>query len=211
MADMNVCCVCDLPVKGSDDSQKLYEKGAAAINEVSQNRGDKITAIPGTLVHTECRKQYCHPTTIAAENKRKLTDDSNESINLRSKEKTFIFRSHCLFCEQTDKYGGKKKNWELLPVRTKEFDRTIKEECKKRNDIWSNKVLGRIESVNDLHAADAVYHHLCSSNFRTGKDVPQLFVSADETLLPAPKRRQVGIPSKTEVEETLELGTEYVQ
>ena len=29
--------------------------------------------------------------------------------------------------------------------------------------------------MNDLPAADAVYHQQCSSNFRTGKNVPTRF------------------------------------
>ena len=47
-------------------------------------------------------------------------------------------------------------------------------------------VKGRIESVNDLHAADAVYHQICSSNFRTKKPVPAIF-SVDD--IPAKKGR----------------------
>lgn len=41
--------------------------------------------------------------------------------------------------------------------------------CDERRDEWSAEVRGRIESVNDLHAADAVYHQSCSVNFRTKK------------------------------------------
>jgi len=33
-------------------------------------------------------------------------------------------------------------------------------------------VLGRIEHIIDLPAADAVYHQTCNTNFRTGKDIP---------------------------------------
>ena len=29
----------------------------------------------------------------------------------------FDFRKHSLFCSQADKYNGKKKNFELIPVR----------------------------------------------------------------------------------------------
>ena len=40
-----------------------------------------------------------------------------------------------------------------------------------RNDSWSTNVLSRIQFVQDLHAADAVYHQKCSVNFRTGKSL----------------------------------------
>ena len=49
--------------------------------------------------------------------------------------------------------------------------------CKKRNDEWSNVVLGRLEYAQDLHAADSVYHQTCSVNFRTGKGIPKQFSS----------------------------------
>lgn len=55
------------------------------------------------------------------------------------------------------------------------------------NNKWSEKVMARISSVHDLPAADAMYHQICSSNFRTGKSIPLVFMSdADEQ--PASKR-----------------------
>ena len=49
------------------------------------------------------------------------------------------------------------------------------------NNKWSEKVMARIRSVHDLPAADAVYHQICSTNFRTGKSIPVVFMSdADE-------------------------------
>lgn len=49
--------------------------------------------------------------------------------------------------------------------------------CRKRNDEWSNVVLGRLEYAQDLHAADSVYHQTCSVNFRTGKGILKQFSS----------------------------------
>ena len=34
----------------------------------------------------------------------------------------------------------------------------------------------RIDSVNDLHASDRVYHQCCSVNFRTGKQIPKRYL-----------------------------------
>jgi hypothetical protein len=39
--------------------------------------------------------------------------------------------------------------------------------CKMRDDEWALDVRGRLEFVQDLHAADALYHQQCSVNFRT--------------------------------------------
>jgi hypothetical protein len=47
--------------------------------------------------------------------------------------------------------------------------------CEDRNDDWAVAVRGRIESINDLHAADASYHQTCSVNFRTSKALPKAF------------------------------------
>lgn len=46
------------------------------------------------------------------------------------------------------------------------------QQCNKRADKWAEMVMARIKSVHDLPAGDAVYHQICSSNFRTGKDIP---------------------------------------
>ncbi len=59
------------------------------------------------------------------------------------------------------------------------------------------KVLARINSVHDLPAADAVYHQICSSNFRTGKSIPLVFKSdADEQ--PVQKRGRLKDPLQEE-------------
>lgn len=79
-----------------------------------------------------------------------------------------MFASQCLFCGQTAK-KDKKRSIEVYPVRTVDFQNNILMICDERRDEWSAEVRGRIESVNDLHAADAVYHQSCSVNFRTKK------------------------------------------
>ncbi|CAG2196688.1 unnamed protein product [Mytilus edulis] len=57
-------------------------------------------------------------------------------------------------------------------VRTDDFESRIQDACDLRNDDWAAEVRGRLESVSDLHAADAVYHQACSVNFRTCKNTP---------------------------------------
>lgn len=64
--------------------------------------------------------------------------------------------------------------------------------CDERRDELSAEVRGRVEIVNDLHAADAVYHQSCSVNFRTKKAKPQ-------TVLPEPERiSKKGRPNTTD-------------
>jgi hypothetical protein len=73
-----------------------------------------------------------------------------------------------------------------------DFQNKILQTCIERNDSWGNEVKGRIQSVNDLHAADAVYHQSCSINFQTMKQIPVLS-SFEE---PCRKRHSLGRPMK---------------
>ena len=45
----------------------------------------------------------------------------------------------------------------------------------RKNDSWAIAVKGRLNSINDMRADDAVYHNQCSVNFRTGKQTPLRF------------------------------------
>ena len=65
-------------------------------------------------------------------------------------------------------------------VETFDFQISIKTLCKTRNDEWANEILGRIEGVNDLPAAEARYHQSCNSNFRTFKNIPEKYRSTSE-------------------------------
>ncbi|CAC5381294.1 unnamed protein product [Mytilus coruscus] len=47
-----------------------------------------------------------------------------------------------------------------------------------RDDEWASEIQGRLQSISDLHAADALYHQACSVNFRTNKKIPLAFSSA---------------------------------
>ena len=66
-------------------------------------------------------------------------------------------------------------------------------------------VLGQINSkTSDPHAEDAVYHQICSVNFRTGKEIPQKFCGQEEVSdVPPPKKRK-GRPCDSAKKATLE-------
>ena len=102
-------------------------------------------------------------------------NDQNErtTIARRSTTSRFIFKEHCFFCGQPAKYEGRKRGYDVIPVRAKDFQDKIQEACRVRNDEWVETVRGRLEFAQDLHAADAVYHQACSVNFRTGKQFPK--------------------------------------
>ena len=111
-------------------------------------------------------------------------------VLLRSAEKTFNFKENCLFCGHTDTFDSKhQKGHRLIPVRTLEFQESIVQQCKILNNKWSEKVMSRICGVHDLPAADAMYHQICSSNFRTGKSIPLVFMSNEDEQPPSKRGR----------------------
>ena len=63
--------------------------------------------------------------------------------------------------------------------RNREIDQSIREAILYRSyDDWALTIFGRLESVNELHAEDAVYHKSCYSNFKTGKQLPGAHTSS---------------------------------
>jgi hypothetical protein len=83
--------------------------------------------------------------------------------SLRSKVE-FDFKKHCLFCGQLASVYDKKRKHDVYPVRTSDFQTKIEDVCKMRDDEWALDVRGRLEFVQDLHAADALYHQSCPQN-----------------------------------------------
>lgn len=104
-----------------------------------------------------------------------------------------MFASQCLFCGQTAK-KDKKRSIEVYPVQTVDFQQNILMMCDERRDEWSAEVRGRVEIVNDLHAADAVYHQSCSVNLELKKQSHKQFY---------PNRSA----SQRKVDQTLQMNT----
>ena len=122
------------------------------------------------VVHQECRRKYCHP------NSQRVVQSNEQQISSPNTRKScqnrFDFQTNCLFCGTDAKYKDRKKGYDVFPVRTLEFQSSIKDICKKRCDDWSKIVLGRIEFAQDLPAIEARYHQTCCSNFRSGYQIP---------------------------------------
>ncbi|KAL5020675.1 hypothetical protein ScPMuIL_002240, partial [Solemya velum] len=173
---MERCCICSELTDDGRETSELGEKGSDSINRASEQRGSSVTANPGQRVHKNCRRVFCNQNAINAyirtQNQPAASSSGENSAKLRSESPQFIFKEHCLFCGLAAKYDGKKRGFNIIPVRTMDFQGTVTKICESRNDEWSRAVYGRILSVNDLPAADAVYHQSCSVNFRTGKQVP---------------------------------------
>ena len=107
-----------------------------------------------------------------------------------------------------DKYGTKEKSYQLFPVTTLSFQATITQSRNERSDSWSEAVRGRIESVNDLPAAGAVYRYLCGTNCRTGKQTPKQFLPDD--ALPR-KKQKSGRPTDATKQDAYDKVVEYLE
>ena len=106
-------------------------------------------------------------------------------LELNLSTKTTVY-----FVDNLTNTWAKKHSRKLVRVRTDNFKDSVQKVCKTQNDSWANTVQGRIEYAPNLHAADAVYHQVWSTNFRTGLQIPQQFMSED---IP-PKRAKRGRP-----------------
>ena len=135
---------------------ELGAKGSDGVNRASEQRESNINVHPGQVVHVKCRRNYCEPNRIAKEVASKHVKVEEERTGLRSLQPPFDFRKHCIFCGQPAKYDGKRRGFDVIPVRTKEFQDSVTQICIQRNDTWSQIVSGRLASINDLPAADAV-------------------------------------------------------
>ncbi|KAK4307098.1 hypothetical protein Pmani_021115 [Petrolisthes manimaculis] len=182
-----ICPICKLEV-ASDDAVKIRQKGADGINEASVRRGDTIAVAAGCTVHSKCRKTYTNSIEIDLHLKQKQSGESSTTIkrSARVSEGPFNSQTDCLFCGTNVQEGKAEYSY----VKTDNFAKTILQCCDNRRDEWSFKIKGRIKYYHgDLHAADCVYHHLCSSHFRCGRDIPLQF-RTDPDL----KRRKSGRP-----------------
>ena len=167
------CIICNHTLDDGTKTVQLTQKGCDGINTACEKRKDVIFTIPGQLVHVECRKKYCNPNIIARDVKEQ--QQTNYSRSLRSKTEAFAFTENCLFCGQFAKCDGKKRGYDVYPVRTLDFQKTILNICSIREDAWAQKVSARIEFATDLPAVDAIYHQTCNVNFRTNRDIPKYF------------------------------------
>ena len=106
------CPICQKPLC---DKKKvaLREKGAAGINTWAEKKAHSLRVVPGTLVHTECRREY---TKLEKRDNPPKTDSAKRLT--RSSTVRFDFRLNCFLCTRfvTDrerqsgkvqKYGSK--------------------------------------------------------------------------------------------------------
>ena len=88
------------------------------------------------------------------------------------------------------------------------FDKTILNHCNDRKDDCATIAKARVTFTQDLHTFDAVYHKLCSTDFRTGRNMPKIF---QEGLVDPSKKPKIGRPENTLKEEAFVKVAEYLK
>ena len=97
------------------------------------------------------------------------------------------------FCGNEIDEEEKKISRVVCRASTLDIQKTLLGTCDERGDDWAEVVHARVLHVHDLPAADVIYHHVCSTNFRTKMGMPKLFVS-DMSGLGRSKKRKIGRP-----------------
>ena len=117
---------------------------------LGQKRVEKIKLIDSSIdaqvgdrVHIYCRRNLVRPPYVKVSTSVGVSDSTFNVTSRRSQTPNFSPKDNCIFCGQAAKYDGKKKGFDTIPVRTKDFQDSIGSVCRKRNDEWSNVVLGR--------------------------------------------------------------------
>ena len=169
--------------------------------------------VPGQLVHQECRRQYCKPDQIAKtlrvkeEQPGTATATNTGKHMLRSTQREFNFGTDCFFCGEPAIVDKKRKTSEVVTARTVEMRATILAVCHDRGDDWANAVQARVLQVHDLHAADAVYHRVCSVNFCTMKNIPLAHGSEGNTS----KKVKLGRPQEKQQSDAFLETTKFLE
>ncbi|XP_028513605.1 uncharacterized protein LOC114574641 [Exaiptasia diaphana] len=210
--DTLTCAICQKPVtKDSLDAVLIGEKGSEGINRASKERNNIISTKPGQLVHKICRQDFCKPQNI----QRALKEAKGESISpqkrrslTRSSDNLFSFQTDCFYCG-TEAFGAddkKSRPRDVFKVTTVETKDKVLKVCSNRSDTWAATVRSRVLQVHDLPAADAVYHKTCSSNFRTGKQIPQAYSNPENS---SKKRKTAGRPQNEDKYEAFLATVKY--
>ena len=73
----------------------------------------------------------------------------------------------CFCGNEIDEEEEKKISRVVCRASTLDIQKTLLGTCDERGDDWAEVVHARVLHVHDLPAADVIYHHVCSTNFRT--------------------------------------------
>ena len=163
------------------------DKGLLGLQNACTRKEDDYAFYVGQILHKKCRDEYRNEHSISRDLKQKQNTEKDLQSCSPAVDKPFDFGTDCLFCGQP----APRKNVDVSVISSFQCEKTLRDKCYERRDKWRQTVESRIETVNDLRAADAVYPQQCSSNFRTDRKIPMKRISdtqrSDTATQPAKK------------------------
>ena len=174
---MGKCVFCDESMTTFKPTVILTQKGCDGVKNTSE--------INGSCIRTEKDQKGLQKKLYPSGSDIKRPEEgfvhaswAKTPCVLRSESPKFDFKEHCLFFGRLVNYiEGTKRGYDVYPVGTKDFQKTVFEHSQNRKHVWADVVAGRLAYALDLHAADTIYHQSCNVNFRRGKQTPQQFCS----------------------------------
>jgi len=180
----DTCVICHTKfVDSTDEWVSVGEKGLNTLISCSKFASDLhlenyLLSHPGPVnVHVGCCRQYTKRK-VNLESTNTDSDECQAKRKLRCSDEIFDWKSCCFLC------GMPATVDECHPQRSQvhtaamlELHNSVLDVCSKRCDSWSTEVQGRLQQCIDFVAAEAVYHHICSTRFHFGKDKPQTLTS----------------------------------
>ena len=158
------CVICHTD---TDEHLTAVSRGLATLRQQfiltdQSHLADQLDVQPDTpvTVHGSCRRRLSYE----ANRSGRMEDETKSSVRRKTRSLTgvFSFATMCFLCGES--VTGSKDYRKVLSG--KEFDERITSAIRERNfDTWATTVQGRMDNVNDLFAADAVYHRNCHTRF----------------------------------------------
>ena len=149
----------------------MLEKGLANLIKISKERDmdalhkyllDMRESNGKVSVHHQCRRKFTDT------RKRKSNTFHSKRLQSSSDAPKFDWKESCFLC--SEKINKVLKNRDpFFKVGTLQIRANLITRAKERNDDWSNQVMGRLLTCNDLVAEEAVYHNSCMNRFRLEK------------------------------------------
>ena len=154
---------------------KLTKKGVKSLNEAKDKlKRQDINVEIGDNVHADCYRDFRRDSTRNKVSGSTASEDSKtpSPAKRRSSVTNYNCRTDCFYC--TSEITQREINTDQISVvLTVDINEGVRKTIKRReNDRWAVEVEGRLEDIRCMRAKDCRYHHICDSNFRTGKDIP---------------------------------------
>ncbi len=109
---------------------ELCKKGADSLNNI----GNEINFEIVQKVHVNCRRDFCRNAGQKKNSGPTITIKVKSTISRPLSNPQFLWNEHRFFCGEPAKYDGRKKGFEVIPVRTEDLQNAVSGICHERND-----------------------------------------------------------------------------